>query len=231
MKQTKTMKTKGMWNGLKQKVKKAGVALTLAGALLVSGPMKANAEPKPKPTLELETGLGYMHGAKDVRAMLLAKGEIPLPLRMRLNTTVGMSGSLNNQDVGPEEVEAKLSVPIAGLVTASAGFLRSKHGGVTNLISGSVFTGLPFGAAGLASGYLFDFKTVPTFGVLVWNPHPRLTVSGLGGIVIRGDAGIVGGAASLRLSENATLKLDSWNIVNADGAVVANLKLGLGYRF
>jgi hypothetical protein len=94
-----------------------------------------------------------------------------------------------------------------------------------------VFTGLPFGAAGVVGGYLFDFKTVPLFGVLVWNPHPRITVNGLGGAVIRGDAGILGGGANLRLSENTTLKIDSWNIVNEQGAVVANLKLNLGYRF
>jgi hypothetical protein len=172
-----------------------------------------------------------MHTAKDVRAILLAKTEIPLPLRMKLNATVGISGSLNNQDVELEEVEAKLSIPIAGPVTASAGYLRSKHGAVVNLASGSVFTGLPFGAAGVVSGYLADFKTVPLFGVLVWNAHPRLTISGLGGAVIRGDAGIAGGAVNLRLSENATLTLDSWNIVNGSGAVVANLKCGIGYRF
>jgi hypothetical protein len=228
--QTKTRKA---WNAVKRKMRKAGMALAFAGALLVSGPMKANAQPKakPKPTIELETGIGYMHGAKDLRAMVLAKTEIPLPLRMKLNTTVGFSGSLNNQDVGLEEVEAKLTAPIAGPVTASVGYLRSKHGAVENLISGSVFTGLPFGAAGVVGGYLFDFKTVPTFGVLVWNPHPRLTVSGLGGVVIKGDAGIVGGGAQIKLSENASLKIDSWNIVNSQGAVVANLKLGIGYRF
>jgi len=227
------MKTRNVWKAVKRKVERAGVVIALAGALLTSGPMKARADPKPKPkpTMELESGLGYMHTAKDVRAMLLAKSEIPLPLRMKLNTTVGLAGSLNNQDVGLEEVEAKLSVPIAGPVTASAGYLRSKHGGVENLISGSVFTGLPFGAAGIVGGYLFDFKTVPVFGVLVWGPHPKLTISGLGGAVIRGDAGIVGGAVDLRLSENATLKLDGWNIVNKEGAVVANLKLGLSYRF
>lgn len=231
MKQKQTMKA---WDAVKSKARKAGVALALAGALLTSGPMKrANAEPKPepKPTMELETGLGYMHGAKDVRAMILAKSEIPLPLRMRLNTTVGLAGSLNNQDVGLEEVEAKFTVPVAGPVTASAGYLRSKHGAVENYIGGSVFTGLPIGAAGVVGGYLFDFKTVPLFGVLVWSPHPKLTLSGLGGAVIKGDAGIVGGAVNLRLSENATLKLDSWNIVNKDGAVVANLKCGIGYRF
>jgi hypothetical protein len=228
-----TTKTGKAWRTVKRKIRKAGMALAFAGALLVSGPMKANAKPKvkSKPTIELETGIGYMHGAKDVRAMILAKGEIPLPLKMKLNTTVGLSGSLNNKDVGLEEVEAKLTAPIAGPVTASAGFLRSKHGGVENLISGSVFTGLPFGAAGVVGGYLFDFKTVPLFGVLVWNPHPRITVNGLGGAVIRGDAGILGGGANLRLSENTTLKIDSWNIVNEQGAVVANLKLNLGYRF
>ena len=234
MKQKQTMKTRKTWNGVKKKMKKAATVLALAGALLVSGPMKsadAQPKPKPKPTVELESGIGYMYGAKDVRGMLLAKTEIPLPLRLKLNTTVGLSGSLNNQEVGLEEVEARLSVPIAGPVTASAGYLRSRHGGVANLLSGSVFTGLPFGAAGLVSGYLFDFKTIPTFGVLVWNPHPRLTVSGLGGVVIRGDAGIVGGTAGFRLSENATLRLDSWNIFNKQGAVVANLKLGVGYRF
>jgi hypothetical protein len=174
MKQT-VKERKKLWRAVKKKMKKAGFALALAGALLVSGPMKAGAEAKP--TIELETGVGYTHSAKDVRAMLQAKSEIPLPLNMKLNTTVGLAGSLNNEEVGLEEVEAKLSVPIAGPVTASAGYLRSRHSAVENLVGGSVFTGLPFGAAGVVGGYLFDFKTVPLFGVLVWNAHPRISLS------------------------------------------------------
>lgn len=228
------MKRTRVWERIKSGARKFGkpvcTVLLVAGLMFGSGKARAGV-PKPKPTMELESGIGYMHGQKDVRAMILAKSEIPLPLRMKMNATVGMSGSLNNQDTELEEVEAKLSIPIAGLVTASAGYLRSKHGAVENLVNGSVFAGLPFGAAGIAGGYLFDFKTVPLFGVLVWNVHPRLTLNGLGGAVIKGSAGIIGGGATMKLSENATLMLDSWNIINEQGAIVANLKFGIGYRF
>lgn len=232
MKQKTTMKRKKLWNTVKRKVRKARLALAFSGALLATGPIKnANAKPNPeKPKVGLETGIGYDGVQKDVRAMLIVNSEIPLPLRIKFQSSVGFAGSLNNQNVGLEKVEAKVTVPV-GPVTASAGYLRSKHDAVRNLAYGAVFTGLPIGAAGIAGGYLFDFKTVPLFGVLVWNVHPRLTISALGGAVIKGDAGIVGGGAQIKLSEKTALKIDSWNIVNSQGAVVANLKCGLGYKF
>jgi hypothetical protein len=224
--------TKKTGNMINRKVRKAKLALAFSGTLLASGPMKiANAKPNPeKPKIGLETGIGYDGVQKDVRAMLVVNSEIPLPLRIKFQSSVGFASSLNNQDVGLEKVEAKVTVPV-GPVTASAAYLRSKHDAVRNLAYGSVFTGLPIGAAGIAGGYLFDFKTVPLFGVFVLNPHPRLTFSALGGVVIRGDAGIVGGGAQIKLSEKTALKIDSWNILNKQGAVVASLKCGLGYTF
>jgi len=229
-----TMKRRRLWNKVVGKAKRArrllGAAL-LAGELMLGSASARADDQKPKPAMELESGVGYINAQKDLRAMVLAKSEIPLPLHVKLNATVGMSGSLNNRDAGLEEVEAKLSVPVAGPVVVSAGYLRSKHGAVENLVNASVFTGLPFGAVGVSGGYLLDFKTVPLFAVFVWNVHPRIALSALGGAVIGGDSGIAGGAAAVRLTENTSLKLDSWNIVNRNGAVVANLKCSIIYRF
>jgi hypothetical protein len=227
----------GVWQNIKKKAKKAKLAFVLAGSLLVSGPITAKAEEKPvqRPPVSMKLGSAYDHKAKDFRAFVVMRSEIPLPLKAKLGTSVGLGGSMSTPgQAGLEEAKLNLNLPIYGPVWIDVYGKNDKHFAVSEFaVGGDVGIGLPFGAAIIGFEHIFDGGQQPVFGVLVINAiKERLDVNVNGGWVTNKGAGTVGGGLKLMLGEGLpALDIHAMTIFNKDTLLFADTRAMLEFKF
>lgn len=237
LKNNKPRKFNRCVEAVKRKAKKAKLALALAGALLVCGPMKAQAEERPveRPPISMKMGTAYDHKQKDFRALAIIGSEIPLPPRMKLAGSVGFAGSLTTPgEFNVEEAKLNLNIPIAGPVWVDLYGHNSRHFAVQEFaVGGDVGVGLPFGAAIVGFEHIFDGGQRPLYGVLVLDAiKNRLSLSVSGGWVTNMDAGTLGAGVKVMLGESLpAINLHSMAIFNREMLLFSDTRAMLEFEF
>jgi hypothetical protein len=229
------MKDKKFFAGIKRKARKAKLALAMAGALMLAGPVKARAEePNPRPPITMKLGTGYDVKGKDARALLSLGSELPLPLRMKLSAAAGLAASLNNPgEAGLEEAKLNLNIPVAGPVWVDLFGHNARHLAVNQFsVGGDVGIAFPRGAAIVGFEHIFDGGQRPVYGILVLNAiKERLDISVSGGYVTNCDAGTAGGGIKLKLGEGMpALDIHTMTIFNKDALLFADVRAMLEFQ-
>lgn len=222
---------------IRDKARKAKLALALTGALLSSGPIKAAAEERPseRPPITMKMGAGYDHKQRDARALAILGSEIPLPLGMKLSGCVGMAGSLTTPGLfNVEEAKLNLSLPIAGPVWMDLYGHNSRHLAVQQFsIGGDIGLGLPFGAAIVGFEHILDGGQRPLYGMLVLDAiKRRLELSVSGGWVTNMDAGTLGAGAKVMLGEGLpAISVHSMAILDRQALLFSDTRAMLEFTF
>jgi hypothetical protein len=223
-----------VWDSMRRKARKAKLAIALAGALMLSGPMNARAEePIQRPPITMKLGTAYDVKQGDVRALVTVGSELPLPLRMKLAAAAGLSASMTDPgQAGLEEAKLGLNIPIAGPVWVDLFGHNSRHFAVQQFsVGGDIGVAFPRGAAIVGFEHIFDGGQRPLYGILVLDAiRDKLQLSLSGGYVTNCEAGTAGGGVKVNLGKGLpTLDIHTMTIFNKDALLFADVRAMLEF--